>query len=251
MTLQGKVVIVTGGAQGIGRIYAREIAADGAAVVVADIADPSCAVEEIERAGGQALGIKTDVTNPASTDEMAEGASDRFGHVDGLVNNAGIYAALMPKTFDQITLEEWNQVFSINVAGSFNATKSVVPFMRKNGGGRIINISSGTPFKGTPMFLHYVSSKGAILAFTKSLAKELGKDNILVNCVAPGFTLSDTVQKNEVQMKNFRDISVSARVLQRDQTPEDCAGAVLFLLGEGSAFITGQTIVVDGGAYFH
>jgi NAD(P)-dependent dehydrogenase (short-subunit alcohol dehydrogenase family) len=251
MKLQGKVVIVTGGGQGIGRVYARRIAAEGASVVVADIADTASAVEEIEKTGRQALGLRTDVTQPQSTDEMAEKAADRFGHIDGLVNNAGIYAALMPKPFEEISLDEWNTVVTLNLGGSFNAAKSVTPYLRKNGGGRIINVSSGTPFKGTPMFLHYVSSKGAILAFTKSLAKELGKDNILVNCIAPGFTLSDTVKRNETQMKNFRDISVSARVIQRDQTPEDCAGTVVFLLSDDSAFITGQTIVVDGGAYFH
>lgn len=251
MILKDRVVIVTGGGQGIGRVYANRLAADGASVVVADVAETTPAVEEIERGGGFALGLETDVTSPESTEEMAARAVERFGHIDGLVNNAGIYAALTPKPFDEISHVEWNKVMGVNVGGSFNATKAVVPHMRKKGGGRIVNISSGTPFKGTPMLLHYVTSKGAILAFTKSLAKELGKDNILVNCIAPGFTLSDTVRRNEHQMQSFRDVSVSARSLQRDQTPEDIAGTVVFLLSDDSAFITGQTIVVDGGAYFH
>jgi len=249
--LHGKVVIVTGGAVGIGRAYSTRLAREGAKIVVADIADTAPAVGAIENAGGTAFGVRTDVTDPDSAREMAERAVEHFGRIDGLINNAGIYAALNPQPFDQISWDEWNRVMKLNVGGSFNCAKAVLPQMRKQGAGRIINISSGTPFKGTPMFLHYVTSKGAILAFTKSLAKELGKDNILVNCIAPGFTLSETVQKNEIQMKNFRDISVSARTLQRDQTPEDCAGTAVFLLSDDSAFITGQTIVVDGGAYFH
>jgi NAD(P)-dependent dehydrogenase (short-subunit alcohol dehydrogenase family) len=250
-SLEGKVVIVTGGGQGIGRVYARRIAGEGAVAVVADVADTAPAVAEIEEAGGTVIGIPTDVTSPESTREMATKAVERFGRIDALVNNAGIYAALTPKPFEDISYDEWNKVIAVNLGGPFNATQAVVPHLRRNGGGRIVNVSSGTPFKGTPMFLHYVSSKGAILAFTKSLAKELGRDHILVNCVAPGFTLSDTVQANEIQMRNFRDVSVSARTLQRDQLPEDIAGTVVFLLGDDSAFITGQTIVVDGGAYFH
>jgi NAD(P)-dependent dehydrogenase (short-subunit alcohol dehydrogenase family) len=251
MQLKEKVVIVTGGAQGIGRVYAERIANEGAAVVIADVVDPNPAVEAIEQKGGTALGLQTDVTSEFSTQQMARQAAERFGRIDGLVNNAGIYASLTLKPFEEISYEEWNKVLSVNVGGLFLCSRAVVPYMRKQGGGRIINISSGTPFKGTPLLLHYVTSKGAVIAFTRSLAKELGDANILVNAVAPGFTLSDTVQKNEQQMRLFRDVSVSARTLKRDQRPEDIAGTVVFLLSDDSAFITGQTIVVDGGAYFH
>jgi NAD(P)-dependent dehydrogenase (short-subunit alcohol dehydrogenase family) len=251
MQLKGKVVIVTGGAQGIGRVYAERIADEGGAVVIADVVDPRPAVEAIQRKGGTALGLETDVTSESSTQQMVSQALERFGRIDGLVNNAGIYASLTLKPFEEISYEEWNRVLSVNVSGLFLCSRAVVPCMRKQGGGRIINISSGTPFKGTPLLLHYVTSKGAVIAFTRALAKELGDANILVNAVAPGFTLSDTVQKNEQQMRLFREVSVSARTLKRDQRPEDIAGTVVFLLSDDSAFITGQTIVVDGGAYFH
>jgi NAD(P)-dependent dehydrogenase (short-subunit alcohol dehydrogenase family) len=251
MRLKDQVVIVTGGAQGIGRVYTKRLAEEGAKVVVADIADPGPAVADIEKTGGCALGVTTDVTSMESAEDMARAAVDRFGRIDALVNNAGIYATLTLKPFEQISYEEWNKVISVNLGGLFCCSRAVVPRMRENGGGRIVNISSGTPFKGSPLLLHYVTSKGGVLAFTKSLAKELGDDNILVNCVAPGFTLSDTVLQNEQQLKLFREVSVTARTLKRDQQPEDIAGAVVFFLSEDSAFITGQTLVVDGGAYFH
>jgi NAD(P)-dependent dehydrogenase (short-subunit alcohol dehydrogenase family) len=139
----------------------------------------------------------------------------------------------------------------VNVLGLHLATRAVVPAMRKGGGGRIVNISSGTPFKGVPFLLHYVASKGAVVAMTKALAKELGGDGILVNCVAPGFTMSDGVQANPVQIEALQEISVGARVIKRDQYPEDVVGAVVFFCAPGSSFITGQSLVVDGGAFFN
>jgi NAD(P)-dependent dehydrogenase (short-subunit alcohol dehydrogenase family) len=155
------------------------------------------------------------------------------------------------RAFTEIPLEEWRQVMDVNVASMFLTCRAVVPVMREQGGGRIVNISSGTPFRGVPFLLHYVTSKGAIVAFTRALAKELGKDGIRVNCVAPGFTMSEGVKQHPEVVEKLRDVSVSARTIQRDQEPEDVVGAVVYLAGSASAFVTGQTIVIDGGQYFH
>ena len=155
------------------------------------------------------------------------------------------------RPFEQIPLEEWRQVMDVNVASMFLMCKAVVPVMRSRGGGKIVNISSGTPFRGVPFLLHYVTSKGAIVALTRALAKELGKDDILVNCVAPGFTMSAGVEANPEVIDKLRDVSVAARTIQRDQLPDDVVGAVVFLCGPGSDFITGQSIVIDGGQTFH
>ena len=180
-------------------------------------------------------------------DEVVE----RCGTVDILVNNAGVYASLEMRPFEQIPLEEWRKVMDVNVASMFLMCRAVVPVMRARGGGKIVNISSGTPFRGVPFLLHYVTSKGAIVALTRALAKELGKDQVLVNCVAPGFTMSAGVEAHPEVVEKLRDVSVSARTLQRDQVPEDVVGAVVFLCGPGSDFITGQSIVIDGGQTFH
>jgi NAD(P)-dependent dehydrogenase (short-subunit alcohol dehydrogenase family) len=182
---------------------------------------------------------------------MARAAIDAYGRIDILVNNAGIWSSLMPTPFEQLSVDEWKRVFDVNVLGMFLATRAVAPFMREARRGRIINLSSGTPYKGVPLFLHYVTSKGAVIAMTRALAKELGGDNILANTIAPGFTLSDGVNANPVQLEQLQDVSAKARVLVRDQYPEDIVGAVLFFAGEESSFITGQSLVVDGGAYFN
>jgi NAD(P)-dependent dehydrogenase (short-subunit alcohol dehydrogenase family) len=150
-----------------------------------------------------------------------------------------------------LSVEEWRRVFDVNVLGTFLATRAVAPFMREAGRGRIINLASGTPYKGVPFFLHYVASKGAVIAMTRVLAKELGGDNVLVNTIAPGFTLSDGVLSNRTQVEQLQEVSAKARVLVRDQYPEDIVGAVLFFASEQSSFITGQSLVVDGGAYFN
>jgi NAD(P)-dependent dehydrogenase (short-subunit alcohol dehydrogenase family) len=155
------------------------------------------------------------------------------------------------RPFTEIPVQEWRQVMDVNVLSMFLTCRAVVPRMREQGGGRIVNISSGTPFRGVPFLLHYVTSKGAIVTFTRALAKELGGDEILVNCVAPGFTMSQGVREHPEVIEALRDVSIAARTLQRDQQPEDVAGAVVFLCGPGAEFITGQTIVIDGGQYFH
>lgn len=251
MELDGKVAVVTGGAIGIGRAMAEGLARAGAAVVIADLRGAEAAAAEMSAQGFRALGLRTDVAREADTIAMAKAATDAFGGVDILVNNAGIYSSLVPTPFEQQTVEEWRQVLDVNVIGTVLATRAVTPSMRARGGGRVINLSSGTPFKGVPFLLHYVASKGAVNAITKALAKELGPANILVNGIAPGFTLSDGVKANPVQLDKLQDVSLQARVLKRDQVPDDLVGAVLFFAGPSSGFVTGQTLVVDGGAYFH
>jgi NAD(P)-dependent dehydrogenase (short-subunit alcohol dehydrogenase family) len=236
--LAGKVAIVTGGAQGIGAAIAAGLRKEGAEVVVADLNPPEG-------------GIRADVANEEEVERMVSETRERHGRIDVLVNNAGLYATLAMRPFTEIPLEEWRRVMDVNVASVFLTSRAVVPVMREQGGGKIVNISSGTPFRGVPFLLHYVTSKGAIVALTRSLAKELGKDGILVNCVAPGFTMTESVKGQPEVVEKLRDVSVAARTLQRDQVPEDVVGAVVFLCGPGSDFVTGQTMVIDGGQYFH
>ena len=243
-----RVIVVTGGAQGIGRAIAEGLAADGARIVIADLRG---ADEAAAALGADHLGVAVDVSDPDSCAAMAAAALERFGRIDGLVNNAGIYATLVPKPMEEIDLDEWRQVMDVNVLGLHLATRACLPALRTAPDARVVNIASGTPFKGVPFLLHYVASKGAVVAMTKALAKELGGDGILVNCVAPGFTMSDGVHANPVQIEKLQEISVAARVIRRDQLPEDVVGAVVFLCSSGAGFITGQSLVVDGGAYFN
>jgi NAD(P)-dependent dehydrogenase (short-subunit alcohol dehydrogenase family) len=251
MRLQDRVIVVTGGAQGIGRAIADGLADEGAKVVIADLGGAEEAAAELTAAGGDALGLRVDVSSEADCRAMAQAVLDRFGRIDGLVNNAGIYSSLVPTPLEEIDVDEWRKVFDVNVLGMFLATRAVLPQMRAQGGGRIVNISSGTPFKGVPFLLHYVSSKGAVVAMTKAIAKEVGDTGILVNTVAPGFTMSDGVLANPVQVQKLQEISVKARVIQRDQFPSDVVGAIVFFCSDDSSFITGQSLVVDGGAFFN
>jgi NAD(P)-dependent dehydrogenase (short-subunit alcohol dehydrogenase family) len=246
-SLEGKVAIVTGGAQGIGNAIARGLATEGARIVVADLSRAEEAAQEFE----EGIGLTVDVADEAQVEGMAQEAIERCGRIDILVNNAGLYASLQMRPFTEIPVEEWRQVMDVNVLSMFLTMRAVVPRMRDQGGGRVVNISSGTPFRGVPFLLHYVTSKGAIVALTRALAKELGRDDILVNCVAPGFTMSDGVREHPEVIEALQQVSVSARTLQRDQVPEDVVGAVVFLCGPGATFVTGQTIVIDGGQYFH
>jgi len=245
--LEGQVAIVTGGSQGIGRAIAGGLAAAGARIVVADLqgAEEAAAVYP----GG--VGLTVDVSSETDVARMVEGTVEQCGGVDILINNAGLYASLPMRPFEEIPVYEWRQVMDVNVLSMFLCCRAVVPLMKDRGGGRIVNISSGTPFRGVPFLLHYVTSKGAIVAFTRSLAKELGAAGVFVNCVAPGFTISDGVKAQPEVLEALAEVSVSARTLKRDQLPEDVVGAVVFLCGPGSEFITGQTMVIDGGQFFH
>jgi NAD(P)-dependent dehydrogenase (short-subunit alcohol dehydrogenase family) len=245
--LEGKVAIVTGAAQGIGRAIADGLSREGARIVVADLQR----ADEAAAAYPDGVGLTVDVASEVDVARMVEEVVERCGAIDVLVNNAGLYATLPMRPFTEIPLEEWNRVMEVNVASMFLVCRAVVPVMRERGGGTIVNISSGTPFRGVPFLLHYVTSKGAIVALTRALAKEVGKDGIHVNCVAPGFTMSDGVKAQPEVIEALRDVSVAARVIQRDQLPEDVVGAVVFLCTPAADFITGQTMVIDGGQYLH
>ncbi len=245
--LDGKVAVVTGAAQGIGRAIAGGLAAEGARIVVADLRG----ADEAAAAYAAGVGLTVDVSDEAEVARLVDETVGRCGGLDVLVNNAGLYASLAMRPFTEIPLEEWRRVMDVNVASMFLTCRAAVPAMRERGGGAIVNISSGTPFRGVPFLLHYVTSKGAIVAFTRALAKELGRDGIRVNCVAPGFTMSDGVKEHPEVIERLRDVSVAARTIQRDQVPEDVVGAVAYLAGPAAAFVTGQTIVIDGGQYFH
>jgi NAD(P)-dependent dehydrogenase (short-subunit alcohol dehydrogenase family) len=236
--LDGKVAIVTGGSQGIGAAIVAGLEREGATAVVADLEPPEG-------------GIRADVASEGDVEAMARETIERHGRVDILVNNAGLYASLPMRPFTEIPVDEWRQVMDVNVASMFLTCRAVVPAMRDQGGGKIVNISSGTPFRGVPFLLHYVTSKGAIVAFTRALAKELGKDGIHVNCVAPGFTMTEGVLANPEVVEKLRDVSVAARTIQRDQVAEDVVGAVVFFCSPEADFVTGQTMVIDGGQYFH
>jgi NAD(P)-dependent dehydrogenase (short-subunit alcohol dehydrogenase family) len=246
MRLADRVAIVTGGAQGIGRAIARRLHEEGATVVVADLQGHEAAAAELD-----GLGVRVDVSQEADVAALAEAVLERYGRIDALVNNAGIYSSLVPKPFEQIDVEEWRRVYDVNVLGMFLATRAVVPAMRAAGYGRIVNIASGTPDKGVPFLLHDVTSKGAVVAMTRAVAKEVGADGILVNTVSPGFTMSDGVLANPVQVEQLQEISLKARLVQRDQFPSDIVGAVAFFCSSDADFITGQSLVVDGGAYFN
>jgi NAD(P)-dependent dehydrogenase (short-subunit alcohol dehydrogenase family) len=246
MRLADRVAIVTGGAQGIGRAIAQRLHEEGATVVIADLQGHEAAAAELD-----GLGVRVDVSQEADAKALAEAVLAKYGRIDALVNNAGIYSSLVPKPFEQIEVEEWRKVYDVNVLGMFLVTRAVMPAMRAAGYGRIVNIASGTPYKGVPFLLHYVTSKGAVVAMTRAVAKEVGADGILVNTVSPGFTMSDGVLANPVQVEKLQEISLQARLVQRDQYPSDIVGAVAFFCSPDADFITGQSLVVDGGAYFN
>lgn len=245
--MSGKVAVVTGAAQGIGRAYAEALAAEGAKVVVTDIQDTDEAVNAIKAAGGEAIGLQTDVTSDESLASMVEETESAFGPIEVLINNASIFATLKLKPFTQISNDEWDAVMRVNVRGPFQATKAVLASMKKNGRGKIINISSGTALRGAPMFPHYVSSKGAIIAQTRAISRELADDNIHVNTIIVGLTESKGV-KEHAQLGAIKAPTLAMRAIKREMLPEDLIGAMLFLATEDSDFITGQSINVDGGA---
>ena len=246
--VKDKVAVVTGGAQGIGRAYAECLASEGAKVVVTDILDTNEAVDAIKKVGGDAIGLKTDVISNVSLESMVEEAEKAFGPIEILVNNAAVFASIEMKPFTQISEDEWDLVMRVNVRGPFQAVKAVLPSMQKTGRGKVINISSGTILRGAPMFLHYVSSKGAILAQTRALCRELAKDNIQANTIIIGLTESDGVKANEKMLGGAKGPTLAMRAISRPMLPEDVLGTLLFLASEDSDFITGQAVNVDGGA---
>jgi NAD(P)-dependent dehydrogenase (short-subunit alcohol dehydrogenase family) len=247
MRLEGKTAIVTGAGRGIGKALALRLARDGAAVVIADIDGYDAAAAELARAGGRSLGLKVDVSSESDVDGMARRALEAFGRIDILVNNAAVFASVKIGPFEEIPVAEWKRLLDVNVVGVALCCRAVTPHMRREKRGRIVNIASAAPLKGVPEFLHYISSKGAVIAMTRGLARELGKDGITVNAVAPGLTLSDATLGRAEHLRNH-DNSVRSRAIPREQRPEDLAGTVSFLASDDSGFMTGQTLVVDGGS---
>ena len=245
--LQGRSAIVTGGAQGLGAAYAAALAAEGAAVVVADILDTQRAVDTIRQAGGKVIGVHCDVASAKSCGDMAAAAIRAFGKIDILVNNAAIFASITRKPFEELSVDEWDQVMAVNVRGTFNAVKAVFPDMKQNKRGKIINVSSATVFSGTPGMLHYVTSKGAVIAFTRSLAREVAVHGITVNGIAPGLTMSEGLLNQRDVLEPFAKVAMASRAIKREQLPEDLVGTLLYLASSDSDFMTGQTITVDGG----
>jgi NAD(P)-dependent dehydrogenase (short-subunit alcohol dehydrogenase family) len=236
---------------GIGFAICQALAAQGASIVIADIKGAASAAEKLRETGSAAVHTNVDVSQEDETVRMSEAAIAAFGRIDVLVNNAAIYSTLTLKSFDQLTVNDWRKILDVNVIGQFLCCKAVLPHFKRQRAGRIINISSGVAFKGNPGLLHYVASKGAIVSMTRTLATELGEHGVLVNSVAPGFTLSDGVHANPELARAVSPFSVRGRVLKRDMVPADIVGAVVFFSGPNAAFITGQTLVVDGGAYYH
>jgi 3-oxoacyl-[acyl-carrier protein] reductase len=245
MRLKNKVVIVTGAAKNIGQVYAVGLAKEGARVVCADILDWSDTVKQVEAIGGEALGLRVDVSKEEDTRRVAAAAHERFGRIDGLINNAAIFGGLELKLFHEITGEEWDRMMAVNLRGMFFCCTAVFPYMKEQGYGRIINIGSNTSYRGVIGFLHYVTSKSGVLGFTRALARECGPYGINVNSVAP-----DYVPHKDNDRGEAHDLAIQKqRAIQRTEKPEDMLGSLIFLLSPDSDFITGQTIMVNGGIF--
>ena len=251
MKLKNRVAIVTGGGSSIGLAIARRLAADGASVVIADIAGAGAAAESLADSGYRTLGLQTDVSSEVEVQSMMDATIDRFGKADILVNNAAISKSLKMTPFEQLTVSEWRRILEVNTIGTFICCRAAAPHMRAQKYGRIINVSSGTAFKGAPLMMHYVASKGAIISITRSLARELGTDNITVNAISPGYILSAGNYENPEFMQAVRSAAVASRALPRDGYENDIVGSVSFLASEDAAFITGQILAIDGGSVYH
>lgn len=253
MRLKDQVAIVTGAARGIGQAFSIALAHEGARIVAADILSCTDTVNKITEFGGEAIDVTADVSKSQSTQALVDKAVKQFGRIDILVNNAAMIADLKLTPFDQIVEEEWDQVMAVNIKGMWLCCKAVIPYMKQQGKGKIINISSDTIWLGVPMLLHYVSSKGAILSFTRSLARELSGTNINVNAITPGFTQTDATRglADPDIMGYIQAASLNQQVIKRPEEPTDLTGTLIFLTSGDSDFITGQTINVNGGATHH
>jgi NAD(P)-dependent dehydrogenase (short-subunit alcohol dehydrogenase family) len=248
--LIGRTVIITGGGKGIGKVYSEEFAKAGAHVVAADIdgAAAKSVAEALVAQGLQAVGLATDIASEESTKAMAEAAREAFGAIDVLINNASLMSVLARRSWLDIPVEEWDRVMAVNLRGVFACAKAVAPTMMAKRHGKIVNIASGTVFKGFSGALHYVASKGAVVAMTRCLARELGAHDICVNAIAPGLTMSEAVVDNPEWGGAAGEATVASRALKRAQEPADIVGTLLYLASDASDFVTGQTIVVDGGS---
>ncbi len=251
MRLKDKVIIVTGAARGLGQNFAVCLAKEGADIVAADYNDTAETVAKVEAVGGKCLGLHVDVTKMDSVTEMAKKSAEQFGGIDGLINNAAAYAGLTMVPFYEITEEDWDKAFAVNIKGVWQCCKAVLPYMQKRGAGSIVNISSASILEGNPYFAHYVATKGAVWSFTRSISRNLGQFNIRANSITPGYTMtqaSKDLAKNPKEFEENYNANINARALKRAMMPEDVEGTALFLLSDESAFITGQNINVDGGS---
>jgi len=252
MTVAGRTIVITGAGRGLGHAFARACAAAGAArIVVADIRTDwgEATAKMLREAGAEAEFLPLDLGDPHSIGAFAAAVTARCGHIDGLVNNGAIATGIGGKTFEEIDVETWDKVMAVNVRGTWLMTKAMAPLLRRSRlGGRIVNVASDTALWGAPRLLHYVGSKGAVIAMTRSLARELGPDRISVNAIAPGLVL---VEATEYVPAERHQLYVSGRAMQRAQLPEDVTGLVVFLLGDGAGFITGQLVPVNGGFVFN
>ncbi len=251
MKMKDKVAIVTGAGSGLGLAIAQRLAADGAWVVVADIEGGEAAAESIRRSGARALAVRTDVADEASVQAMVDRTAAEFGRIDVLVNNAALASTVKMRPFEQVTAAEWRRVQEVNVMGAFLCARAASPHLRLHRSGRIINMTSGTAFKGSALMLDYVTSKGALISMTRALAREFGPDFVTVNAVSPGYTLSEGNLGNTEVAAAYRETAIATRSLPRDAWPQDIVGAVAFLASDDAAFITGQILAVDGGSVYH
>ena len=251
MQLEGKVALVTGAARGLGRAYAETMAAEGAAVVAGDVRACDETVAAIEAAGGRAAGYTLDVAEMASCEAAVALATERFGRLDILVNNAALYGALSGGRFDQIPEDDWDRTMAVNVKGIWNCCKAAVPAMREAGGGSIINISSLAAVYGLPFALHYTVSKGAVIGLTRGLARELGRDWIRVNTVSPSAVMTEgTAEFMGDKLERAKQVIASGQTLQRNLETDDLVGTIVYLASDVSRFVTGQNIMVDGGTVY-
>lgn len=246
MNLKDKVAIITGAAGGLGKAFAIAFAKEGAKIAVCD-KNFKGATETANEIGENAIAIEVDVANETSTQAMAASVIEKFGKIDILINNAAIYATIQRKPFYEISESEWDLVMNVNLKGVWMVSKAVFPYMKAANFGKIINISSATVMSGSPQWSHYVASKGGVIGFTRSMAKEVGDFNINVNAIAPGFTLTDASLS---LMENAQKYGVDRGAIKRPSSAEDIVGTALYLASSASDFVTGQTIVVDGGKQF-
>ena len=250
MILKGKTIIVTGAAGGLGRAFSLRFAKEGANVICADIADASETVNMIKSEGGSALCVKVDITSEESTLAMCKAAEDNFGGIDGIVNNAAIYAGLTMTPFHLIEEKEWDRVMNVNAKGTWICCKMVYPFLIKRGGGSIVNIASSSILEGNPFFAHYTASKGAVWALTRSVSTIVGEQGIRCNSITPGYTMTEASKglagDRESFLKNY-NFSIQTRAIHRAMEAEDVVGTALFLLSDDSIFMTGQNLNIDGG----
>jgi len=254
MRLKGKVAIVTGSARGMGRVFALRFAKEGAKLTVCDVLDCQPVAEEIKAAGGEALALKTDVTSEKDAAEMAKKTVERFGRIDILVNNAAVIGTIETKDFvkpvEEIVSADWDRILAVNIKGVFLCSKAVIPYMKKQGGGKIVNMASTVAFSGLPHFIHYSTSKGGIVTMTRGLARALGEFNINVNAVAPGLIMTEAMQ-GAYTPEFYQELVATKQLIHKNVEPEDVASAVLFLASDEADKITGQTLAVNAGEYLH